>query len=264
MPELLARTLPPGTVHTGVRYLGVHDLGDDRRARELRCRAVLLATDAARRGRAAAGAQGAGLPPGDGRPPHHGRPGGGLATGTSLLLDADRGGPGAHTAVLSNVDPSRAPGGRVLISSTVLARRPRASTRPSASTSPASYGTSTRRWETLAVHHTPRRSPPCAPARPAPPRRLLAGLYVCGDHRDTSTVQGALHPPTGPRRPSWRTWAQALRRTARTLVPTLPRGRVSAPESGARGTARSTTTARYPADDRHRQRRYLLAATLSR
>lgn len=22
--------------------------------------------------------------------------------------------------------------------------------------------------------------------------RLLAGLYVCGDHRDTSTVQGAL------------------------------------------------------------------------
>ena len=23
--------------------------------------------------------------------------------------------------------------------------------------------------------------------------RLLAGLYVCGDHRDTSTVQGALH-----------------------------------------------------------------------
>ncbi len=25
------------------------------------------------------------------------------------------------------------------------------------------------------------------------PVRLLAGLYVCGDHRDTSTVQGALH-----------------------------------------------------------------------
>ncbi|WP_229328923.1 FAD-dependent oxidoreductase, partial [Streptomyces sp. UNOC14_S4] len=24
------------------------------------------------------------------------------------------------------------------------------------------------------------------------PVRLLSGLYVCGDHRDTSTVQGAL------------------------------------------------------------------------
>jgi predicted NAD/FAD-dependent oxidoreductase len=23
--------------------------------------------------------------------------------------------------------------------------------------------------------------------------RVLHGLYVCGDHRDTSTVQGALH-----------------------------------------------------------------------
>ncbi len=26
--------------------------------------------------------------------------------------------------------------------------------------------------------------------------RLLAGLYVCGDHRDTSTVQGALRSGT--------------------------------------------------------------------
>lgn len=25
------------------------------------------------------------------------------------------------------------------------------------------------------------------------PVRLLVSLYVCGDHRDTSTVQGALH-----------------------------------------------------------------------
>jgi hypothetical protein len=32
--------------------------------------------------------------------------------------------------------------------------------------------------------------PPHDPRRPV---RLLAGLYVCGDHRDTGTVQGALH-----------------------------------------------------------------------
>ncbi|WP_244205790.1 FAD-dependent oxidoreductase, partial [Streptomyces bobili] len=56
------------------------------------------------------------------------------------------------------------------------------------------YGTSTGRWETLAVHHTAE----AVPAMRAPhdlrrPVRLLAGLYVCGDHRDTSTVQGALH-----------------------------------------------------------------------
>ncbi|WP_030039266.1 FAD-dependent oxidoreductase, partial [Streptomyces resistomycificus] len=56
------------------------------------------------------------------------------------------------------------------------------------------YGTSTRRWETLAVHHAaeavPAMRPPHDLRRPV---RLLAGLYVCGDHRDTSTVQGALH-----------------------------------------------------------------------
>ena len=44
------------------------------------------------------------------------------------------------------------------------------------------------------MHHTPE----AVPAMTAPhdlrrPVRLLAGLYVCGDHRDTSTVQGALH-----------------------------------------------------------------------
>ena len=58
----------------------------------------------------------------------------------------------------------------------------------------ALYGTATHRWELLAVHHTP----DAVPAMPPPhdlrrPVRLLAGLYVCGDHRDTSTVQGALH-----------------------------------------------------------------------
>jgi predicted NAD/FAD-dependent oxidoreductase len=56
------------------------------------------------------------------------------------------------------------------------------------------YGTSTTRWETLAVHHTPTAVPAMRPPHDLRrPVRLLAGLYVCGDHRDTSTVQGALH-----------------------------------------------------------------------
>jgi predicted NAD/FAD-dependent oxidoreductase len=95
---------------------------------------------------------------------------------------------------VSQVDPSRAPAGRALISSTVLGPPP-----PDVETAVRMhlsrlYGTSTARWETLAVHHTPE----AVPAMRAPhdlrrPVRLLAGLYVCGDHRDTSTVQGALH-----------------------------------------------------------------------
>ncbi|MFD9432831.1 NAD(P)/FAD-dependent oxidoreductase [Streptomyces sp. NPDC060002] len=192
LPELLARTLPPGTVHTGVRVTSVSTTSVTTAEHgEFRCRAVLVATDA----RTAAE-----LLPGLRVPDFHpvtvvhhttdDPP----ATGASLLLDADRGGPVAHTAVVSRVDPSRAPAGRALISSTVLGTPP-----PGVDTAVRMhlsrlYGTSTARWETLAVHHTAE----AVPAMRAPHDlrravRLLAGLYVCGDHRDTSTVQGALH-----------------------------------------------------------------------
>jgi len=192
LPELLARSLPPGTVHTGVRVTSVStNTVTTAEHGEFRCRAVLLATDA----RAAAE-----LLPGLRVPDFHqvtvvhhttDEP---PATGTALLLDADRGGPVAHTAVVSQVDPSRAPAGRALISSTVLGPPP-----PDVETAVRMhlarlYGTSTTRWETLAVHHTPEAVPSMrAPHDLRRPVRLLAGLYVCGDHRDTSTVQGALH-----------------------------------------------------------------------
>ncbi|MDQ0602391.1 phytoene dehydrogenase-like protein [Streptomyces canus] len=192
LPELLARSLPAGTVHTGVRVTSVSTSSVTTAEHgEFRCRAVLLATDA----RTAAE-----LLPGLRVPDFHpvtvvhhttDEP---PETGAALLLDADRGGPVAHTAVVSHVDPSRAPAGRSLISSTVLGPPP-----PDVETAVRThlsrlYGTSTTRWETLAVHHTPE----AVPAMRAPhdlrrPVRLLAGLYVCGDHRDTSTVQGALH-----------------------------------------------------------------------
>ncbi|MEV5545019.1 NAD(P)/FAD-dependent oxidoreductase [Streptomyces sp. NPDC052309] len=192
LPELLARTLPPGTVHTGVRVTSVAtNAVTTAEHGVIRCRAVLVATDA----RAAAE-----LLPGLRVPEFHpvtvvhhttDEPPG---TGASLLLDADRGGPVAHTAVVSQVDPSRAPAGRALVSSTVLGPPP-----PDVDTAvrihlSRLYGVPTARWETLAVHHAaeavPAMRPPHDLRRPV---RLLAGLYVCGDHRDTSTVQGALH-----------------------------------------------------------------------
>ncbi|GGZ18778.1 oxidoreductase [Streptomyces olivaceoviridis] len=195
LPELLAGGLPPGTVHTGVRVTSVSTTSVATAEHgEIRCRAVLLATDA----RAAAG-----LLPGLRVPDFHpvtvvhhttDEPSAAFATGTSLLLDADRGGPVAHTAVLSNVDPSRAPAGRVLISSTVLGTPPEGVDTAVRIHLSRLYGTSTRRWETLAVHHTPEAVPAMRPPHDLRrPVRLLAGLYVCGDHRDTSTVQGALH-----------------------------------------------------------------------
>ncbi len=114
-------------------------------------------------------------------------------TGASLLLDADRSGPVTHTAVMSEVDPARAPHGRVLISSTVLGTPPADLDRTVRAHLATLYGTPTDDWELLATHHDPEAVPAMvAPHDPQRPVRLLAGLYVCGDHRDTGTVQGAL------------------------------------------------------------------------
>ncbi|KUF15347.1 NAD(P)/FAD-dependent oxidoreductase [Streptomyces silvensis] len=192
LPELLAAALPPGTVRTGVRVTSVSaNRVTTAEHGELSCAGVLLATDA----RAAAE-----LLPGLRVPSfhpvtvvHHEAPEPPLAE-PALLLDADRRGPVAHTAVVSRVDPTRAPAGRTLVSSTVLGPPPDDLEHRVRTHLAELYGTATDSWQLLAVHHTRE----AVPAMPPPhdlrrPVRLLAGLYVCGDHRDTSTVQGALH-----------------------------------------------------------------------
>ncbi|NXY96923.1 FAD-dependent oxidoreductase [Streptomyces sp. BR123] len=190
LPGLLAAGLPPGTVRTGVRVTSVatqrvttEEHGD------FSCRSLVLATGA----RAAAG-----LLPGLRMPDfhevtviHHATPAP-LPWDGSLLLDGDPRWPVAHTAVMSAVDPTRAPAGRSLVSTTVFGPPP--PVRTVASRLARLYETATRDWELLAVHHAPE----AVPAMPPPydlrrPVRVLAGLYVCGDHRDANTVQGALH-----------------------------------------------------------------------
>ncbi|MDF3288505.1 MULTISPECIES: NAD(P)/FAD-dependent oxidoreductase [Streptomyces] len=191
VPELLAAALPSGTVRLGVRATAVAanavSTADDG---ELPCRAAVVATGARD---AAALLPGLRLP---GFHPvtvvHHAADRA-PAREPLLVLDTERRGPVAHTMVASAVDPSRAPTGRTLITSTVLGPPPSdvdAAVRPHLA---ELYGTDTRRWELLAVHH----DPDAVPAMPPPhdvrrPVRVLCGLYVCGDHRDTSTVQGAL------------------------------------------------------------------------
>ncbi|MEV0576728.1 NAD(P)/FAD-dependent oxidoreductase [Streptomyces sp. NPDC050392] len=191
LPDLLAAALPPGTVRTGV-HVTAADITSVRTKEhgELGCRSLLLATGA---GAAAE------LLPGLRVPPfhpvtvvHHTAPAP-PPTGASLLLDADRSGPVAHTAVMSAVDPARAPHGRTLISSTVLGTPPTDLDRTVRAQLAGLYGVPTDDWELLAVHHDPEAVPAMvSPHDPQRPVRLLAGLYVCGDHRDTGTVQGAL------------------------------------------------------------------------
>ncbi|QNP62964.1 NAD(P)/FAD-dependent oxidoreductase [Streptomyces genisteinicus] len=191
LPLHLAGSLPKGTVRTGVRVteVAVNRVTTEEHG-EISCRAVLVATG---------GPAAAGLLPGLRVPSyrpltvvHHAAPEP-PATGPSLVLDADRGGPVAYTAVMSEVDPLRAPGGRALVSSTVLGAPPADADRAVRRHLSSLYGTPTDDWELLAVHHDPEAvaSMP-APHDPRRPVRLLAGLYVCGTHRDTATVQGAL------------------------------------------------------------------------
>ncbi|MFD7712494.1 NAD(P)/FAD-dependent oxidoreductase [Streptomyces sp. NPDC059786] len=194
LPELLAAGLPPGTVRTGVRVTSVSTTSVTTRDHGgLRCRAVVLATGA----RAAAE-----LLPGLRVPAFHpvtvlhhttDRP---PLLEPALVLDADRSGPVTHTTVISRVDPSRAPAGRALITSWVLDPAPATAHLDATVRAQLArlYRTSTARWELLAVHHDPEAVPAMPPPHdPRRPVRLLSGLYVCGEHRDTSTVQGALH-----------------------------------------------------------------------
>jgi len=191
LPALLAASLPPGTVRTGVHVTSA-DITSVRTKEhgELGCRSLLVATGAS------AAAE---LLPGLRLPSfhpvtvlHHTAPAP-PPTGASLLLDADRSGPVAHTAVMSAVDPARAPHGRTLISSTVLGTPPDDLDRTVRAHLATLYGVPTDDWELLAARHD-REAVPAMPAPHDPhrPVRVLAGLYVCGDHRDTGTVQGAL------------------------------------------------------------------------
>jgi phytoene dehydrogenase-like protein len=193
LPERLAAALPPGTVRLGtpaerVAVSSVRVSGGE----ELPCRAVLVATGA----RAAAG-----LLPGLRVPAfhqvtvfHHTAPVAPLREPV-LVLDADGLGPVSHTLPADAVDPTRAPAGRPLITSVVLGPPPDGDSDKTVRAHLAElYDTSTDEWELLGSHTDPE----AVPAMPAPhdlhrPVRLLHGLYVCGPHRATSTLQGALH-----------------------------------------------------------------------
>ncbi|MEE1942520.1 FAD-dependent oxidoreductase [Streptomyces sp. TRM 70361] len=224
--RLLAAGLPPGTVRTGVHVLSVATNAVVTRGHgTVRCRAVLIATGAHEAARLLPGLRVPRFhpvtvlhhavedPAGPGAP----------AAEPLLLLDADRRGPVAYTAVASAVDPSRARPGRALVTSVVLgpaAAGPAEALDEAARRQLAAlYRVPTDHWRLLAVRHDARAVPATpAPHDPQRPVRMLSGLYVCGDHRDTAGVQGALR--------SARRAAEAIRRDfapqARTAVPALP------------------------------------------
>jgi phytoene dehydrogenase-like protein len=104
------------------------------------------------------------------------------------------GGPALNAAIMSNVAPGYAPPGRATVVAALpgmidgdleaLARRTLATW----------WGRQVDDWDVLAVHRIPHGQPDRGvPLRPKLPVRLDDGLFVCGDHRDTASIQGALY-----------------------------------------------------------------------
>jgi phytoene dehydrogenase-like protein len=115
-----------------------------------------------------------------------------------LAVNADGGGPVNNVAVVSAVAPSLAPPGAALISVTVLgvpAEDDAGLTEAVKQQLTGWFGTAANGWRHLRTYRIPHALPnQDAPALldPSRPVRVHPGLYVCGDHRDTATQDGAM------------------------------------------------------------------------
>ena len=118
-----------------------------------------------------------------------------LADGQAvLILDGDRRGPLVNTVVLTHAAPDYAPAGTALISASALGVWDTPAHEKAVREHLAwLYGVPTRDWELLASYPIPYALPAMGvPFELQRPVRTAGGLYVAGDHRDTSSIQGAL------------------------------------------------------------------------
>ena len=109
----------------------------------------------------------------------------------AIVLDGEASGPVANTVVLTNAAPSYAPGRHLVSSSVVSGDAAEPVVRAHLS---RLYGVDTAAWEHVAAYDVqaalPSQAPPMGRFRKTV--RLERGLYVCGDHRDSGSIQGAL------------------------------------------------------------------------
>ncbi|MGV3760565.1 MAG: NAD(P)/FAD-dependent oxidoreductase [Actinomycetota bacterium] len=194
IPAQLAATLPDGTIRPGATVTGIDGSGATLKDGErVTGRAVVVATD----GPSAHRLLGERIPDPGSRsaaccwfatpaPP---------VRGPRLLLDGDATGPAKNVAVMSEVAPSYAPGGRALVAAAVpgpAALDPTITGQVQEQLARWFDGATTD-WEHLRtdviVHGQPRQAPPFHPKQPV---ALGGGMFVCGDHRDTASIQGAM------------------------------------------------------------------------
>ncbi len=195
IPRQLADTLPPGTIRTSTpvgRVTSEGVLTSD--GEVVSARSVVIATD----GPAAHRLLGHSVPDPGSRPvaccwfSAPGDPG----PGTALVLDGEASGPVKNLAVVSAVSPHYAPPGRALIAAAVPgsdALEPDVTARVRRQLS-RWFDARSDDWTHLRTdvirHGQPLQGPPFRPKQPV---TLGDGLFVCGDHRDTASIQGAMY-----------------------------------------------------------------------
>ncbi|WP_399881860.1 NAD(P)/FAD-dependent oxidoreductase [Streptomyces sp. BBFR51] len=189
VPAQLADGLPEGVLRLETPVEAVTDAGvllAD--GRELSAASVVVATDAARAGRLLPG-----LDVPDGRTVttyYHAAARSPLAEPT-LVVDGS--GTLLNTCVLSEVTSTYAPPGTALVSTSVLGPDRPGTAEVVRRRLAELYDTDTSGWRQLAVYTVegalPAMEPPWPLTRTA---RFEPGRFVCGDHRATGSVQGAL------------------------------------------------------------------------
>ncbi|MGZ4493740.1 MAG: protoporphyrinogen/coproporphyrinogen oxidase [Nocardioides sp.] len=188
IPEQLAAGLPAGSVRLGVRVDGVEEGCVRTAGGPLTARAVVVATDGWSAAALLPGRVAAPTPRGVVTVYHAATPWEGARS--TLVVDADRS-PVTNTVVMTPAAPTYAPAGRALVATSLLGDEP-----PEAELLARLadlHATDTSGWERVGRYHVPH----ALPAMPAPhplrsPVRRGAATYVCGDHVDTSSIQGAL------------------------------------------------------------------------
>jgi phytoene dehydrogenase-like protein len=190
LPDLIAASLPSGTVRLNTRVEGVTAHSVRTHDGELAAAAVVVATDS----QAAASLTAHSATPMKAlttywhtcdEPPSKAR---------LLHLDADRRGPVVNTAVMTAVSPSYAPAGRCLVATTIVGADDSIEGEAAARRQAALiYGVSDLGWELVTRHVVPH----ALPVQPPPlvirrPLWTADGVLVAGDHQDSASIQGAL------------------------------------------------------------------------
>ena len=115
-----------------------------------------------------------------------------------LVLDGDGQGPANNVVVHSAVAPTYAPPGAALVGATVLGRAGAHDAGLEAGVRAQLgrwFGGGVRRWRHLRTYHIPFAQPDQAPPALTPWRRdvrVRPGLYICGDHVDNASINGAM------------------------------------------------------------------------